>query len=101
MARATVENNKRLQLRMSPAHKARIVRAAAIQNMDLTQFVTRAALREADAIIAECQVESGDRGAPGHAVTRPAWHDEPIPRSGVFSSSSNAANAIDAIFTLA
>jgi uncharacterized protein (DUF1778 family) len=51
MARATVENNKRLQLRMTPAHKARIARAAAIQNMDLTQFVTQTALREADAII--------------------------------------------------
>ena len=38
---------------MTRADKARIARAAAIQQMDLTQFVTTAALREADAVIAQ------------------------------------------------
>jgi uncharacterized protein (DUF1778 family) len=51
MARTVVETNKRLQIRLSPAKKARIARAAAIQQMDLTQFVTESALREADAVI--------------------------------------------------
>lgn len=51
MARTLVENNKRLQIRMTPANKARISRAAAMQEMDLTQFVTESALREADAVI--------------------------------------------------
>ena len=51
MPRTAIEDNQRLQLRVSPAHKARIARAAAIQNMDLTQFVTASALREADLII--------------------------------------------------
>ncbi|MEZ4532159.1 MAG: DUF1778 domain-containing protein [Thermomicrobiales bacterium] len=51
MARTTVETNKRLQIRVSPDHKARISRAAAIQGMDLTQFVTQSALREANAVI--------------------------------------------------
>jgi uncharacterized protein (DUF1778 family) len=51
MARNVVEANQRLQIRMSPAKKARIARAAAIQQVDLTQFVTESALREADAVI--------------------------------------------------
>jgi uncharacterized protein (DUF1778 family) len=53
MARNVVEANQRLQIRMSPAKKARIARAAAIQQVDLTKFVTDSALREADAVIDE------------------------------------------------
>jgi uncharacterized protein (DUF1778 family) len=55
MARSAVEDNQRLQLRVTPADKARIARAAAIQRMDLTQFVTSAALREAETIITEAE----------------------------------------------
>ena len=55
MARNVVEANQRLQIRMSPAKKARIARAAAIQQVDLTQFVTDSALREADAVIAQSE----------------------------------------------
>lgn len=51
MARTTIETNNRLQIRVTPAVKARIARAAAIQNMDLTQFVTGSAMREADEVI--------------------------------------------------
>jgi len=51
MARNVVEANQRLQIRMSPAKKARIARAAAMQQVDLTQFVTDSALREANAVI--------------------------------------------------
>ena len=51
MARNVVEANQRLQIRMSSAKKARIARAAAIQQVDLTQFVTDSALRAADAVI--------------------------------------------------
>ncbi len=51
MARAAIETNNRMQIRVTPAIKARIARAAAIQNMDLTQFVTSTALREADEVI--------------------------------------------------
>ena len=51
MARNAIENNSRLQIRVAPTVKARIARAAAIQNMDLTQFVTDTALREADEVI--------------------------------------------------
>ena len=55
MARNVVEANQRLQIRMSPAKKARIARAAAIQQVDLTQFVTDSALREADAVITQSE----------------------------------------------
>lgn len=55
MARSKVEDNLRLQLHVTPAHKARIARAAAIQHVDLTQFVTEAALHEADTVITEAE----------------------------------------------
>jgi uncharacterized protein (DUF1778 family) len=40
---------------VTPEHKARIARAAAIKQMDLTQFVTGAALREAETVITEAE----------------------------------------------
>jgi len=55
MARTTIETNNRMQIRVTPAVKARIARAAAIQNMDLTQFVTGSALREADEVIEQAE----------------------------------------------
>lgn len=62
MARNVVEANQRLQIRMSPAKKARIARAAAIQQVDLTQFVTDSALRAADAVIERAdQIELTER----------------------------------------
>lgn len=46
-----VADSKRMNLRISPKAKARLVRAAALRNTDLTNFVTQTALREADAVI--------------------------------------------------
>ena len=40
-----------MNLRISPEAKAKLVRAAAIRNIDLTNFVTQTALREAEAVI--------------------------------------------------
>ena len=51
MPRTAVDDNKRLNLRISPETKAKIVRAAALRDTDLTNFVTQTALREAEAII--------------------------------------------------
>jgi len=51
MPRSAIEDNQRLQLRMTAEHKARIARAAAIQHTDLTQFVTQSALRAANDVI--------------------------------------------------
>ena len=51
MPRVAVEDNQRMSLRMTPEVKTRIARAAALRHADLTNFVTQAALREADAVI--------------------------------------------------
>lgn len=51
MPRAAVDDNERMNLRVKPEVKARLVRAAALRHTDLTEFVTRTALREAEAVI--------------------------------------------------
>ena len=62
MPRTAVEDNKRMQIRVAPENKARIARAAALLNMDLTQFITQTALREADAVIERAEtVRVSDR----------------------------------------
>lgn len=50
------ENSERVSLRVPAAAKAKLVRAAALCNTDLTNFVTQSALREADAVIEEAEV---------------------------------------------
>ncbi|TCU20034.1 DUF1778 domain-containing protein [Rhizobium sullae] len=49
------ENNERMSLRIAAAAKAKLLRAAALRNTDLTNFVTQSALREADAVIEEAE----------------------------------------------
>ena len=62
MPRAAIDDSKRMNLRISPEAKARLVRAAALRNTDLTNFVTQTALREADAVIeADGLVRLSDR----------------------------------------
>jgi uncharacterized protein (DUF1778 family) len=56
MPRVAVDENERMNLRVKPDVKARLVRAAALRNTDLTNFVTQTALREADAVIAAAEV---------------------------------------------
>ena len=51
MPRIAVDDNKRMNLRVRPEQKATLMRAAAIKNTDLTDFVLQPALREAEAII--------------------------------------------------
>lgn len=51
MPRAAVEDNKRMNIRLRPEQKARLMRAAALVNTDLTDFVLKPALREAEAVI--------------------------------------------------
>ena len=55
MPRAAVEASERMNLRVKPEVKARLVRAAALRHTDLTEFVTRTALREAEAVIEEAE----------------------------------------------
>jgi len=51
MPRTAIDDNKRMNLRVRPEQKATLMRAAALRNTDLTDFVLQPALREAAAII--------------------------------------------------
>ncbi|WP_031230427.1 DUF1778 domain-containing protein [Asticcacaulis sp. YBE204] len=51
MPSVAVDDNKRMHLRVSPEAKAKLIRAAAIQNTDLTNFIMQTALKEADSVI--------------------------------------------------
>lgn len=51
MPRVAVEDNSRIALRIPAAQKARLMRAASLENTDLTDFMLRNALRAADAVI--------------------------------------------------
>jgi len=53
MPRSAVNENSRLALRIRPADKAVLLRAVALEGTDLTDFVLRTALREAQAVIEE------------------------------------------------
>lgn len=51
MPRSVVNENSRLALRIQPADKAVILRAVALEGTNLTEFILRTALREAEAVI--------------------------------------------------
>lgn len=53
MARAALDDTDRMNIRVKPEVKARLLRAAALRHTDLTSFVTQSALREAETVIAE------------------------------------------------
>jgi uncharacterized protein (DUF1778 family) len=53
MPRAAVDDNNRVALRVRPADKAVIMRAAALAQTDMTTFILRTVLREAQAVIEE------------------------------------------------
>jgi uncharacterized protein (DUF1778 family) len=55
MPRIAVDDNKRMNLRVLPEQKATLMRAAALKNTDLTDFVLQMALREAKAVIEEAE----------------------------------------------
>lgn len=55
MPRVVVEDNKRMNLRILPKQKSVLARAAALAQTDLTSFVTKAALREAESVIEEAE----------------------------------------------
>ncbi|SAL66806.1 hypothetical protein AWB67_04731 [Caballeronia terrestris] len=55
MPRAAIDDNQRMNLRVPPEVKSRLTRAASLNHVDLTSFVTQAALREADAVIAAAE----------------------------------------------
>ena len=56
MPRVAIDDNRRLNLRVTTVAKSKLVRAAALRNTNLTDFVTQTALREADAVITASEV---------------------------------------------
>ena len=55
MPRVAVDDNKRMQLRVRPEQKATLMRAAALRNTDLTDFIVQLAMREAKTVIEEAE----------------------------------------------
>jgi uncharacterized protein (DUF1778 family) len=55
MPRVAVDDNERMNLRIRRDQKAMLLRAAALRNTDLTDFVLQNALREAEAVIQEAE----------------------------------------------
>jgi uncharacterized protein (DUF1778 family) len=55
MPRAAVEDNERMSMRVRADEKAMLLRAAALENTDLTDFVLQHALRGAKAVIEEAE----------------------------------------------
>ena len=53
MPRPAVDDNKPLALHLTPADKAVTMRAVALAQTDITSFILRAVLKEAQAVIAE------------------------------------------------
>ena len=54
MSREHVENG-RVELRLKPEDKAVLARAAALERLDLTSFILRAALPQAQTVISEAE----------------------------------------------
>ncbi|MDA8150143.1 MAG: DUF1778 domain-containing protein [Nitrospiraceae bacterium] len=55
MPRVAVNENKRMQLRIQPEQKATLMRAAALRNTTLTDFIFQIAMREANVVIEEAE----------------------------------------------
>lgn len=51
MPRAALESNSRLALRIRPDDKATLMRAVELEKTDMTEFILRTALREAQTVI--------------------------------------------------
>lgn len=55
MPRVAVDDNRRMNLRVSAEQKAKLLRAATLRHTDLTDFVLRNALREAEVVIEQAE----------------------------------------------
>lgn len=55
MPRVAIEGNNRFAMRIPPAEKARLMRAAALQHTDLKDFLLRHGLRAADDVITRAE----------------------------------------------
>lgn len=55
MPRIALDSNRRMNLRIAPEQKAMLMRAAALRNTDLTDFIVQHALREAETVIEQAE----------------------------------------------
>jgi uncharacterized protein (DUF1778 family) len=55
MPRTAVEHNSRIAMRIRPEDKIKLMRAGALEQTDLTEFVLRNALLAADAVIEQAE----------------------------------------------
>ncbi len=55
MPRSVVEDNNRMSLRIPAADKALLMRAAALENTDLTDFVLRTAAKAAHEVVSRAE----------------------------------------------
>jgi uncharacterized protein (DUF1778 family) len=55
MPRVPSTDSERMNLRLKPDQKSRLVRAAALKHIDLTSFILELALKEADTVIAQAE----------------------------------------------
>lgn len=55
MPRVPSADSERMNLRLKPDQKARLVRAAALKHTDLTSFILELVLKEADTVIAQAE----------------------------------------------
>ena len=53
MPRPAIDDNRRLALRLTRADKAVIMRAAALEQTDMTSFILRTVLRQAQVVVDE------------------------------------------------
>lgn len=51
MPRAAVQDNNRMSLRVRTVDKVKIMRASALSNTDMTDFIVRTAVEKAEAVI--------------------------------------------------
>lgn len=64
MPRIPSADSERMNLRLKPDQKARLVRAAALKHTDLTSFILELVLKEADSVIAQAeQLKLSERGS--------------------------------------
>lgn len=56
MPRVPSADSERMNLRLKPDQKSRLVRAAALRHTDLTSFILELALKEADTVIAQAEL---------------------------------------------
>lgn len=84
MPRAAVQDSERMNLRVKADQKARLLRAASLRGTDLTDFVLRPALREADAVIEAA--ERLDLSKRDHARVMELLENPPMPNDRLRSA---------------